>query len=155
MNIKNVFAPKTLIDLGETINVMTRDTMFNLDLQNLLRHTTIVLHLADNSTGCPECVLEDVIVCVDSWEYPTEFIVLRTKKKLSGYLLILGRSWLATADTYISCRQGSMIIANGPSRKNIKIFPLTKPSTDTEDTFWIKEDDEPVLSVLTIDRDLY
>lgn len=66
VNIKNVYVPKTLIDLGATIHVMKRDTMFNLDLQNLLRHTTIVLHLANNSTVCLEGILEYFTVCVDS-----------------------------------------------------------------------------------------
>jgi hypothetical protein len=94
---------------------MTRDTMFNLDLQNLLRHTTAVLQfyntiaelrhtIANNSTICPEGVLYYVTVFVDYWEYPTNFIVLRSKNKLSGYPLIMGRPWLATADAYISCR---------------------------------------------------
>ena len=92
---------------------------------------------------------------LETWEYPTNFIVLRTKNKLSSYPLIQGRPWLEIVDAYISYRQRSMIIANGPSRKHLKIFHPTKPSTDTEDPFWIEEDDEPVLPVLTIDRALY
>ena len=32
VNIKNMYVPNTLIELGGSINVMTRDTMFNLDL---------------------------------------------------------------------------------------------------------------------------
>ena len=73
--------PKTIIDLRDAINVMRRDVMFNLDFSKLLRHTTIVLQLAYNSTIFLEGALEDVTVCVDSWEYPTNFIILRTKKK--------------------------------------------------------------------------
>lgn len=88
-------------------------------------------------------------------EYPTEFIVLRTNKKLIGYPLILGRPWLATVDAYISCRQGSMIIANGPSRKHLKIFPPAKPSTYKKVPLWIEEEDDPILLVLTIDKALY
>lgn len=67
----------------------------------------------------------------------------------------MGRPWLATVDAYISCRHGSMIIANGPSRKHLKLLPLYNPSTYTKDLFWIKEDDESILPVLTIDRALY
>lgn len=70
VNIKNVSMPKNLIDLGEAINVMTRDTMFNLDPQSLLRNTTTILQLADNSIVHPKGILEYVTVCMDSWEYP-------------------------------------------------------------------------------------
>ena len=33
INISNLYIPKTLIDLGAKINVMTRDTMLRLNLQ--------------------------------------------------------------------------------------------------------------------------
>ena len=82
--------------LGESINVMTKDTMLNLNMQALLRHTTTVLKLVDSSTVCPKGIIEDVTICVYSWEYLTEFIVLRTKNKLSGYPLILGIPSLTT-----------------------------------------------------------
>ena len=48
---------KTLIDLGENINMMTQDTMIKLDIQNLLRQTTTVLQLANTSTVCPDGIL--------------------------------------------------------------------------------------------------
>ena len=117
MNIKNVSIPKALIDLGETINVMNKDTMLKLNLQELLRHTATILQSENSSTIYLEGMLDDITVCVDSWEYPTNFIVLRTKNKLSGYPLILGIPWLATTDAYIICRKGNMTIGNGLSKK--------------------------------------
>ena len=80
-------------------------------------------------------MLEDITPCVHSWEYPTNFIVLRTKNKLSGYPLILGRPSLAIANAYISCRQGSMITANGLTKKHLNIFPPAKLSIDPKDSF--------------------
>jgi len=65
-----------LIDLGAAINVMTKDTMLKLNLQGSLRKTTIVLQLADHSTITPEGIMEDVMVSIDSWEYPIDFLVL-------------------------------------------------------------------------------
>ena len=70
--INNIHIPNTLIDLGAAINVMTLETMKNLQLTNL-QHTTIVLELADRSKVIPEGILEDIIVSLDSWEYPVEF----------------------------------------------------------------------------------
>jgi len=115
--INDTIIPHTLIDLEAAINVMTRDTMLKLNLQSSLTKTLIVLQLADHSTMTPEGIVEDVLVSVDSWEYPADFLVLQPKEKLTGYPLILGRPWLATADAYISCREGSMTIKNGPMSK--------------------------------------
>jgi hypothetical protein len=40
VHINNNLIQNTLIDLGETINVMTKDTMLRLNLQGSLRHTS-------------------------------------------------------------------------------------------------------------------
>ena len=66
VNIKSVFIPNTLIDLWETINVISKDRMLKLNLQASLRYTTIVLQLVDSSIVCPEGILEDIIVWVES-----------------------------------------------------------------------------------------
>jgi hypothetical protein len=55
-----------LIDIVATINVMTRDTMLNINMKELLRHTPIVLQLEDKSTFILEGVIEDLIVSIDS-----------------------------------------------------------------------------------------
>jgi len=101
--------------------------MLKLNLQGSLRKTSTVLQLADRSTMIPERIVEDVLISVDSWEYPAEFLVLQPKAKLTGYSLILGRPWLATVDAYISCRAGSMTIKNGPMSKQLVLYPLAQP----------------------------
>eukprot|EP00253_Pinus_taeda_P021045 PITA_21045 len=101
--INNIHIPNTLIDPGAAINVMTLETMKTLQLTNL-QHTTIVLELADRSKVILEGILEDIIVSLDSWEYPVEFLVLQPKSNLGGHPIILGRPWLATIDAFIGCR---------------------------------------------------
>lgn len=123
VHINGTIIPHTLIDLRAAINVMTRDTMLKLNLQSSLRKTSTVLQLADRSTMTPEGIVEDVFVSVDSWEYPTDFLVLQPKEKLTRYPLILGRPWLSTADAYISYRAGSMTIKNGPMSKQLVLYP--------------------------------
>eukprot|EP00253_Pinus_taeda_P015329 PITA_15329 len=76
VDINGTIIPHTLIDLGATINVMTRDTMLKLNLQSSLRKTSTILQLADRSTVTPEGIVEDVLVSIDSWEYPADFLVL-------------------------------------------------------------------------------
>ena len=90
---------KKLIYLGVAIDVMTKDTMLKLNLQPCLRCTATILQLVDSSTIFPLGVLEDIVVSLESWEYPVDFIVLETKEKLRGYPLILGSPWLATTDS--------------------------------------------------------
>eukprot|EP00253_Pinus_taeda_P020736 PITA_20736 len=107
--INNIHIPNTLIDLGAAINVMTIETMKTLQLTNL-QHTTIILELADRSKVIPEGILEDIIVSMDSCEYPMDFLVLQPKSNLGRHPIILGRPWLATADAFIGCRSGNMII---------------------------------------------
>jgi hypothetical protein len=101
--INNLSIPKTLIDFGATINVMTIETMTYLNLHNI-RPTTTVLELADRYKVVSKGVLEDIIVSLDSWEYLVDFIILQPKSNLGGHPLILGRPWLATTDAFIGCR---------------------------------------------------
>eukprot|EP00253_Pinus_taeda_P013845 PITA_13845 len=68
------------------------------------------------------------MVSVDSWEYPTDFLIINPKTRLDGHPLILGRPSLATADAYIGCRQGNMIITKGADIKNLVLYPPAQPS---------------------------
>jgi len=54
-----------MIDSRSSINIMTSDTMFILNLQGLLRHTLTILQLAGRST-MNLGVLDEVIVSIDS-----------------------------------------------------------------------------------------
>jgi len=58
-------------------------------------------------------VLEDILVSLDSWEYPVDFMILTPKNNLGGHPFILGRPWLATTDAFISYRFGENYISNG------------------------------------------
>ena len=75
MKIENTQILNVLIDLGISINVMTIEIVQKLGLTNL-GPTPTILELADRSTIKPEGILDDLVVSVDSWEYPTELLVL-------------------------------------------------------------------------------
>ena len=85
--------------------------------------TSTLLELADRSVVRPEGRLHDVMVSVDSWEYPVDFLIINPKNRLDGHPLILGRPWLATIDAYISCQQGNMTITRGSNIKNLALYP--------------------------------
>jgi hypothetical protein len=71
-----------MVDLGASINIMTLETSQLLQLKNEIRDTPTILELADHSTIKLEGVIEDLIISVESWNYPTDFMVLQPKKKL-------------------------------------------------------------------------
>jgi len=116
-----------LVDLGAAINILTTSTCQKLDITSV-EPTSTLLELADRSVVRPEGTLYDVMVSVDSWEYPIDFLIINPKTRLDGHPLILGRSWLATADAYIGCRQGNMTITRGPNIKNLVLYPPAQPS---------------------------
>jgi hypothetical protein len=61
IHINNIAMTNTLIDLGATINVMTKYTMDKIQLSNL-HNTPTILQLVDRSTIKPKVVLEDIFV---------------------------------------------------------------------------------------------
>eukprot|EP00253_Pinus_taeda_P009463 PITA_09463 len=143
--------PSTIqvIDLGATINVMTMETMKTLQL-NDIRTTSTVLELVDRSKVVPEGILEDIIVSLDSREYPVDFLILQPKTNLGGHPLILGRPWFATADAFIGCRSGSMIISHGDEKKHIALYSPAQ-STSLESVLETQEKQQ-TKSVLSINQ---
>lgn len=107
-----------LVDLGATINILTTSTCQNLGITSV-EPTSTLLGLANRSVVRLEGTLYDVMVSVDSWEYPIDFLIINPKTRLDGHPLILGRPWLATTNAYIGCRQGNMTITRGPDIKKI------------------------------------
>jgi len=126
VQINGVEIPNVLVDLVAAINVITAEAMHALGLQNL-NHTPTVLEMTDRSTIKPVGKLKDITILVDSWHYPVDFLVLQTQSPAGGHPLILGRPWLATADAYIGCRFGHMVISNGQVTKNLVLYPPAEP----------------------------
>ena len=109
--------PNTLVDLGATINILTTGACEKLGI-SALEPTATLLELADRSVIRPEGIVKDIMVSVESWEYPADFLVINPKTRMEGHPLILGWPWLATTNAYIGCRTGSMTITRGNSVKN-------------------------------------
>lgn len=112
--------------------------------------TPTILELADRSTIKPEGVIEDLIISVESWNYPADFVVLQTKTKLGGHPLILGRPWLATTYAFINCRSGSMTISNGQETKQLTLYPHATPMISNDNYVWLDYEDEETQPILTI-----
>lgn len=141
----------TLVDLGEAINVMTMETLSHIGSFDLLP-TPTMLELANRCKVKPKGTLEDIVISLDSWEYPTDFYVLQPKTSLGCNPLILGIPWLATTYAFLGCRSGNMTITNRAKTKRINLYPPNKPLLELEDTHWIVEEHNskiihPVLTI--------
>ena len=100
-----------------------------------LKPTNITLSLADRSVKIPKGIVEDVLVKVDKFYYPVDFVVLDTEPIASGPSLvpiILGRPFLATANAIINCRNGVMQLTFGNMTLELNIFHLSHKHKSVE-----------------------
>ena len=72
-------------------------------------------------------MVENVIVLLNSWECPVDFVVISPKDNMGVYPIILRRPWLATTYSYIACMSGKMTISNGIHTKNLTLYSPTQP----------------------------
>ena len=72
--------PNVLVNLGALINIMTIETIKKLGLADL-KPTPTILEMTDISTIKLEGILDDLVVSIDSWEYPADFVVLQPKSQ--------------------------------------------------------------------------
>ena len=87
-----------MLDLGASVNLLSYSVYEQLGLGEL-KPTSITLQLADRSVKVPRGVVEDVLVQVDKFYFPVDFIILDTHPIAHNgtqILFILGRPFLAT-----------------------------------------------------------
>ena len=97
---------KALCDLGASINLMPLSIFRKLGLGEV-KTTTVSLQLADRSIRKPWGIIEDVLVKVDKFIYPVDFIVLDMEEDRE-MPLILGHPFLATGRALIDVQQGQL-----------------------------------------------
>ena len=93
VNIGGTCVEKALLDLGASVNLLPYSVYKQLGLGEL-KPTTITLSIADKSIKIPKGTVEDVLIQVDKFYYPVDFVVLDTKPVVVGanYMpIILGR----------------------------------------------------------------
>ena len=126
VNIGGTCIDKSLLDLGASVNMLPYSVYMQLGLGEL-KPTNITLSLADRSVKIPKGIVEDVLVKVDKFYYPVDFVVLDTEPIENGpnhVPIILGRPFLATANAIINCRNGVMQLTFGNMTLELNIFHL-------------------------------
>ncbi|XP_062080181.1 uncharacterized protein LOC133784931 [Humulus lupulus] len=69
---------QALLDLGASVNLMPFSVYSQLGLGEI-KPTSVVLQLADRSIKKPRGIVEDVLVQVDKFYYPVDFLILDTQ----------------------------------------------------------------------------
>ena len=105
VNIGGTCVEKALLDLGASVYLLPYSMYKQLGLGELTP-TSITLSLADRSIKIPKGTVEDVLIQVDKFYYPVDFVILDTKPARieANYVpIILGRPFLATSNAIITC----------------------------------------------------
>ena len=130
------------------MNLMPHSVYKQLGLGEL-KPTTITLSLADRSVKIPKGIVEDVLVKIDKFYYPVDFVVLDTapsSNEPNHVPIILGRSFLATANAIINCRNGIMQLTFGDMTLELNIFNLN-------DNLKLLEPENPITDeVVSVDQ---
>ena len=135
-----------LVDLGASVNLLPYLVYVDLGLGEL-EPTNVTLQLADRSVKIPRGILKDVLVQVDKFYFPMNFVVLDTQPVVNQgtqFPVILGRPFLATANAIIHCRGGLMTLSFGNMTINLNIFNVIKGMGDEEDVCEVKMVDSVV-----------
>ena len=83
VNIGGISVEKALLDLGASVNLFPYSMYKQLGLGEL-KPTSITLSLADRSIKIPKGTIEDVLIQVDKFYYPVDFVILDTEPVCSG-----------------------------------------------------------------------
>ena len=123
------------MDLGASVNLLPYSVYVDLGLGEL-EPTNITLQLADHSVKIPRGIMKDVLVQVNKFYFPMDFVVLDTQPVVNQgtqFLMILGRPFLATTNAIIHCKGGLMTLSFGNMTVNLNIFNVIKGMGDEKD----------------------
>ncbi|XP_073152736.1 uncharacterized protein [Henckelia pumila] len=109
--IGDVVFHKALCDLCANINLMPFSVFRKLGMGEP-KPTRVSLQLADRSIKYPHGIIEDVLVKVDKFIFPVDFVVLDMEEDLD-MPLILGRPFLATGKALIDMQKRKLLLRVG------------------------------------------
>ena len=131
--IGNAIFERALCDLGASINLMPLSIFKRLGLGEA-RPTTVTLQLADRSLKHPRGIIEDVLVKVDKFIFPTDFIVLDMEED-KEIPIILGRPFLATGRAMIDVQRGELKLRVQEEEVKFNVFEAVRHPAESDTCF--------------------
>ncbi|XP_019190602.1 PREDICTED: uncharacterized protein LOC109185059 [Ipomoea nil] len=111
---------RSLCDLGASVNIMPLSLCKKLNLEEP-QPVQFTLQFADPSTKSPIGILEDVLVRVNKYFVPCDFVVMDIRED-PNIPIILGRPFLATTGAIIYARKGSKIFNFGEEKAAFNVL---------------------------------
>ncbi|XP_062094356.1 uncharacterized protein LOC133800415 [Humulus lupulus] len=131
--IGNSYCGMALCDLGASINLMPMSVYRQLGIGEV-RPTTVTLQLADRSLAYPDGKIEDVLVKVDKFIFPVDFIVFDYEADRE-VPIILGRPFLATSRTLIDVQKGELTMRVQNEQVTFNVFKAMRFPDEVEECF--------------------
>uniref|UniRef100_A0A151UCZ5 RNA-directed DNA polymerase n=1 Tax=Cajanus cajan TaxID=3821 RepID=A0A151UCZ5_CAJCA len=133
VSIGNLSVGKALLDLGASINLMPLSMLKKIgDVE--VRPTRMTLQLADRSVKFPHGIVEDMIVKVDKFMFPVDFVVMDMEED-TEVPLILGRPFMKTARVIIDMDDGKLKVRVHDDEVNFNVFEAMKFPKGTKECF--------------------
>ncbi|XP_062075741.1 uncharacterized protein LOC133779856 [Humulus lupulus] len=129
--ISNSYYGMALCDLGASINLMPMSVFRHLGIGKV-RPTTVTLQLADQSLDHLDGEIEDVLVKVDKFIFPADFIVLDYEADRE-VPIILGRPFLATGRTLIDVQKGELTMRVQDEHVTFNVFKVMRFLDEVEE----------------------
>lgn len=149
INIGDKKVGRAMLDLGASINLMPYSVYQKLGLEGM-KKTSIRLELADHSIKYPKGIVEDILVQVNTLILPADFVVMDMEDNPNGDRvdpILLGRPFMATADTIIKVKDGTLSMTVLGETVEFKVFDaLSQPSISLDTCFSIDVVDYEVSS---------
>ncbi|XP_014523660.1 uncharacterized protein LOC106779955 [Vigna radiata var. radiata] len=131
--IGNISVGKALIDLGASINLMSL-SMFEKIEGLELKPTRMTLQLTDRSLKYPYGVVGDVLVKVDKFLFPIDFVIMEMEEDVN-VPLILGRPFMKTARVLIDVENGKLKVRVQDEEVNHDVFQAMSHPKDDKGCF--------------------
>ncbi|XP_076949356.1 uncharacterized protein LOC143621976 [Bidens hawaiensis] len=127
---------RTLLDLGASISILPGSLYDQYDFGPLQKVDTTVV-LADLILKLPRGILTDVIVKVEDFYFPVDFLVLDYVSSIQGKQpnVILGRPFLATSHAHIDCAHGTVDMTFGNRKLRLNMFSSNTNSLFNDECF--------------------
>ncbi|KAI3453437.1 hypothetical protein Pfo_010100 [Paulownia fortunei] len=126
---------RALLDLGASVNLLPFSIYEQLGLGEL-KTTSVVLQLADRSIKVLKGIVEDMLVQINKFYFPVDFIVLDTEPVAQTHTqipIILGRPFLATSNALINCRNDILKLSFGNMTLELNVYNVCmQPAEDVE-----------------------
>nr|XP_025678906.1 uncharacterized protein LOC112778841 [Arachis hypogaea] len=129
--IGNMMIERAFCDLGASINLMPLSLMRKLQIHEL-KPRKIALQMADKSIQQALGVAENVLVKVDKFFLPADFVILDIEED-ENTPIILGRPFLATARALIDVEKGELMLRVHEEHIVFHVFKNLQDSTQEEE----------------------